>query len=322
MSIASEISRLQSAKADIKTSIEAKGVTVPSATKLDGYSTLIDQISTGSSGLPEWMKDGDTHIWIDLQYQDQLEQQLRVILTGTVDWGDGTTESVNASSATTLNHTYASIGRYRIDIKPSSGTFSVGSGSSYNIMGGNSSARYRKTEAAYQVEIGSKRITSLPNYALGYIKGVIRIYIPKTITTLGGQMFRNNSSLRTIEFEDYTTITSFNSDNAYYYCYSMMSDPPNIPTTKTSLTGTFVYCQCITEVTIPSNITALPASALAYLNSLKYLHCLPTTPPTAANANCFSSLPATCVIEVPTGSLSAYQTAQYWDAYASQMVEV
>lgn len=47
MSIASEISRLQSAKADIKTSIEAKGVTVPSATTLDGYSTLIDQISGG-----------------------------------------------------------------------------------------------------------------------------------------------------------------------------------------------------------------------------------------------------------------------------------
>ena len=49
MSIASEISRLQSAKADIKTSIEAKGVTVPSATKLDGYSALIDQISGGGT---------------------------------------------------------------------------------------------------------------------------------------------------------------------------------------------------------------------------------------------------------------------------------
>lgn len=47
MSIASEITRLQNAKASIKTSIENKGVTVPSATKLDGYSTLIDSIQTG-----------------------------------------------------------------------------------------------------------------------------------------------------------------------------------------------------------------------------------------------------------------------------------
>lgn len=48
MSIATEITRLQNAKASIKTSIENKGVTVPSATKLDGYSALIDTIQTGS----------------------------------------------------------------------------------------------------------------------------------------------------------------------------------------------------------------------------------------------------------------------------------
>ena len=47
MSIATEISRLQTAKSDLKTSIENKGVTVPSATTLDGYAALVDQISGG-----------------------------------------------------------------------------------------------------------------------------------------------------------------------------------------------------------------------------------------------------------------------------------
>lgn len=47
MTIASEITRLQWAKADIKTSIENKGVAVPSATKLDDYAPYIDQIDTG-----------------------------------------------------------------------------------------------------------------------------------------------------------------------------------------------------------------------------------------------------------------------------------
>lgn len=50
MSIATEIQRLQTAKADIKTAIEGKGVTVPSTTKLDGYATLIDSIETGGGG--------------------------------------------------------------------------------------------------------------------------------------------------------------------------------------------------------------------------------------------------------------------------------
>lgn len=44
MSIATEITRLQNAKASIKTSLENKGATIPSSTKLDGYSTIIDAL--------------------------------------------------------------------------------------------------------------------------------------------------------------------------------------------------------------------------------------------------------------------------------------
>lgn len=50
MSIATEITRLQTAKADLKTAIEGKGVTVPSATLLDGYADLVDSIETGGGG--------------------------------------------------------------------------------------------------------------------------------------------------------------------------------------------------------------------------------------------------------------------------------
>ena len=49
MSVATEITRLQGAKADIKSAIEAKGVTVPANTLLDGYATLISQISGGGT---------------------------------------------------------------------------------------------------------------------------------------------------------------------------------------------------------------------------------------------------------------------------------
>ena len=55
MSIATQIQRLQSAKAALATSIENKGVTVPSSTKLDGYAALVDQIQQGGG-------EGDTII--------------------------------------------------------------------------------------------------------------------------------------------------------------------------------------------------------------------------------------------------------------------
>lgn len=53
MSIATEISRLQQAKADIKTAIEGKGVTVPSDATLDDYADLVDSISGGGGGV-DW----------------------------------------------------------------------------------------------------------------------------------------------------------------------------------------------------------------------------------------------------------------------------
>ena len=53
MSIASEISRLQTAKADLKTAIEGKGVTVSSSAKLDAYADLVDAIQQGSTPVLE-----------------------------------------------------------------------------------------------------------------------------------------------------------------------------------------------------------------------------------------------------------------------------
>lgn len=50
MSISDQITRLQNAKASIKTSIENKGVTVPDDAKLDAFPALIDDIQAGGSG--------------------------------------------------------------------------------------------------------------------------------------------------------------------------------------------------------------------------------------------------------------------------------
>ena len=50
MSIATEVSRLKSAKSSIKAAIEGKGITVPDATLLDGMAALIESIEAGGGG--------------------------------------------------------------------------------------------------------------------------------------------------------------------------------------------------------------------------------------------------------------------------------
>ncbi len=68
MSIATEITRLQGAKSDLKTSIEAKGVTVPSATLISGYAALVDQIETGGGG---GVPDSDGLVDLEISTGDQ-----------------------------------------------------------------------------------------------------------------------------------------------------------------------------------------------------------------------------------------------------------
>ena len=50
MSIASEITRIQNAKADLKTSIEGKGVTVPESAKIDTYSDYVEKYRQAEEG--------------------------------------------------------------------------------------------------------------------------------------------------------------------------------------------------------------------------------------------------------------------------------
>ena len=50
MSIQTELTRITSAKAAIKTAIEGKGVTVPDGTLLDGMAALIESIQAGGGG--------------------------------------------------------------------------------------------------------------------------------------------------------------------------------------------------------------------------------------------------------------------------------
>ena len=179
MSIATEITRLQGAKADLKTAIEAKGVTVSSSALLDAYPALVASIPTGGgavvekllnfydydgtlvasydgseisglSALPdapdhssdvvpltfdEWnwtlaeikayytanpnsviivganyhTTDEKNHVFFTIEDTDYGDCWFYANTSGTVDWGDETTDSFSSGNVT---HTYSQAGTY------------------------------------------------------------------------------------------------------------------------------------------------------------------------------------------------------------------
>lgn len=82
MSIQTQIDRLASAKAAIKTAIEGKGVTVPDATLLDGMATLIESIEAGGCTITRGSFTPASDITYGYTITHGLGKTLRVLCVG------------------------------------------------------------------------------------------------------------------------------------------------------------------------------------------------------------------------------------------------
>lgn len=319
MSIATAIQAAQNKIAAAYTKCNDKGATMPVNQNLANLADCIDSIP-GGSNFDDWVLDGNTHVWINILNPHQCYQELHMRFTGTIDWGDGTTENVADSAATTHSHTYAAVGKYRIDLAPANNTtFSIGrADQSYNLMGKIADSDKFRTSVLYQFEYGSKVIAETCNYALSNSVSLRRVYVGG-IKTISRNSFLSCTGLSEVIFADASKITNTGLNETFPYC-SNLQKVSGLTPGITSMDRTYRACTSLTEITIPVNVATIAAYTMSAAYGLKRLRCLPTSPPTLANS-ALSNVPADCVIEVPRGSLSAYQGANNWSTYASQMVE-
>lgn len=89
----------------------------------------------------------------------------------------------------------------------------------------------------------------------------------------------------------------------------------------TSIGTCALYGASANSLEIPSTVTTIGAQAF-YMAALMRLRFKSTTPPTVENSNAFDNIRAYCVVEVPKGSLEAYQNATNYARIAARMVEV
>ena len=207
--IAENLSRIQSAKADIKTAIEAKGVTVPSSATIDTYATYVSQISGGGGGIPmpsnlsaatlndyglltsAAIKSGVTSIGFQGFYNCKTLISIEI------------PDSVTSIDSDAFNgcRILSSI------VIPNSVT-SIGSSAFY----------YCSSLSSVTIP---NSVTSIGSSAFYYCSSITSITIPNSVTSIGNYAFNNCKSLTSVTVNAATPLTlgkkAFNNSNCPIY---------------------------------------------------------------------------------------------------------
>lgn len=211
MSIASEISRLQTAKTDIKTAIEAKGVTVPSSAKIDVFDDYITQIPTGGS------------------YQSKTVSPTESSQTVSPDSGYDALSSVTVNA---ISNTYVGSGIARkssSDLTASGATVTVPAGyyssqATKSISSGSATAPASISGSSATVSTGTnaltltKTVSVTPSVSAGYVSegtaGNSSVSLTASIATKAAATITPGTTNQTIASGTYLTGTQTISGDA------------------------------------------------------------------------------------------------------------
>jgi|GEM_PF-5337402 len=145
-------------------------------------------------------------------------------------------------------------------------------------------------------------------------KNVTHITIPDNVTAIGDRAFKNCKRLTSVIMSNSVTNIGH---WAFYYCTSL--NKVIIPNSVTNIgKGAFSNCINLTNITIPNSVTNIDDYAF-FGTGLTKVTVRATIPPELAE-RVFTSAHSNLRIEVPSGSVNAYKTANGWNAYANKII--
>ena len=117
-----------------------------------------------------------------------------------------------------------------------------------------------------------------------------------------------------------TSITIPNSvegigDNAFYYCGGLKSITIGEKVTSIG-SGAFGLCSSLTSITIPYSVMSIGDDAFYYCSGLTSIESFAEVPPTL-KSNTFKDVSKNIPVYVPCGSVSAYESAEYWKKFTN-----
>ena len=280
MSIASEITRLDSAKSALAVSIAAKGVTVPSTTKIDGYAALVDTITTGG-GSSSYTPPAD---WIDIDTITDGNINLLVsdgglatyaficsTSTGTyhVDWGDGT--SADFASAATAEHTYTKgqgqacsrgYTTFKVVISPNAGSLTAFAVTSHSL------ATQGQCHNILSCVIAATHLTTLANAFCKATAPTVKCYALERVNLVGTftvltdatSMFQSCNSLQSVDVSGMVAVTTATS--MFQSCNSLQSVDVSGMVAVTTATQMFYNSPALQSVDVSGMVAVTNASSM------------------------------------------------------------
>lgn len=152
-------------------------------------------------------------------------------------------------------------------------------------------------------------VTSIGQSAFTNCFELPSIEIPNSVTSIGQSAFAGCTKLESVVIPNSITAIEM---GTFLSCYSLAS--VTIPNSVTSI-GVIAFrdCRSLTSLTIPNSVTTIENLAFRGCTGLTEINSLNPVPPTVTSTSAFDSQNyTTATLNVPEGSLSAYQSAEAW----------
>lgn len=311
MSIASEISRLQTAKADIKTAIETKGVTVPSSASIDTYDDYILAIdcSGGTSGIP--MPASANSITLDdmgrvtsIEYKEGVTSIPSDMFNGNI-----------YLSAITLPSTISNIGNNAFNGTSGLSSITINSTTPPSLGDGAFDA------TTYPIYVPCDYYYSYYN-SQSWGKYIDRIQCGGVVPESGTKFILMDANGDTVSSGACGQSTTLNELDIPSPQTKAATISATVGSCVTSISGAFTNCSAMTNVLLPNTITSIDYQTFAYCYALSAIT-LPSSLQYIGN-NAFSNCRSLRSINIPSGidHIYNYTFTQCWQLSSVTMSNV
>ena len=302
MSIATELTRIQTAKANLKTQIEAKGVSVPSTATIDTYATYVQQIPQGGGGGTDYFKITNRTATAGTITFTQSGSVHNLVLKLSTDGTNWTNYDMSATTTVVL---------------PANGYVMI-DGNNNKYVSYDSNKRWQ-ISADVDHDISGKLsslIGNSMNPSFGYLffkdthlinaSGLSLDYIVLAAFAYSS-MFQGCSNLVSIPELPATTLSDYCYNSMFQGCTSLTTAPALPATTAPKQCYANMFQDCTSLVTAPE----LPATTLSdncYATMFKgctSLVAAPELPASAISQSCYYSMFQDCTSLIAAPVLSA-----------------